>query len=198
MSLKLDDEDLEFTFDNIKAILVDIFVAGMDTSSATVIWVITFPLKHPTAMKKVQDETTKYSSITYIPLKTIRDCNIGGYKILAKTLVYVNAWAIGRDTEACGQNVEEFYPERFIGSSIDYKGQDFGLTYTIWLWSENSPWEEYIGAIMVELVLANLLYRFDWEIPFRMKKEDIDFDTAPGITMHKRNALYLMAKECKY
>ncbi|GKV18133.1 hypothetical protein SLEP1_g28554 [Rubroshorea leprosula] len=146
-------KDLEFTSDNIKAILVDIFVAGMDTS---------------------------------------------GYKILAKTLVYVDAWAIGRDTEACGQNVEEFYSERFIDSSIDYKGQDFGLIYTIWLWSENSAWEEYIGAAMVELVLANLLYRFDWEIPFRMKKEDIDFDTAPGITMHKRNALYLMAKECKY
>ncbi|GKV18134.1 hypothetical protein SLEP1_g28555 [Rubroshorea leprosula] len=219
-------KDSQYTFDNIKAILVDVFVAGTDTSSATVIWVMTFLIKHPTVMKKAQDEVRNLAGkkgfvneddiqdLPYLkavvketfrlqgtapllaPRETIRDCNIGEYKIPAKTLVYVNAWAIGRDTEAWGQNVEEFNPERFIGSSIDYKGQDFGLI-PFGSGRRICPGMN-MGATTVELVLANLLYKFDWEIPFGMKQEDLDFDTAPGITMHKRNALYLMAKECKY
>ncbi|GLU10307.1 hypothetical protein SLE2022_271230 [Rubroshorea leprosula] len=215
-----------FSFDNIKAILTDVFVAGTSTISAAVIWVMTFLMKHVAIMKKAQDEVRNLAGkkgfvnegdvqdLPYlkavvketfrlqgtapllVPRETIRDCNIGEYKIPAKTLVYVNAWAIGRDTEAWGQNVEEFNPERFIGSSIDYKGQDFGLI-PFGSGRRICPGMN-MGATMVEFVLANLLYKFDWEIPFGMKKEDLDFDTAPGIAMHKRNALYLTAKECKY
>ncbi|GLT97605.1 hypothetical protein SLE2022_151610 [Rubroshorea leprosula] len=211
------------SFDHIKAILMNVFVAGTDTGAATVVWAMTFLMKYPAAMKKVQDEVRnligkkgflnedEIQDLPYlkavvketfrlqstvpllVPRETIQDCNIGGYKIPAKTLVYVNAWAIGRDTETWGQNSEDFYPERFIGSSIDYKGQEFGLI----------PFGSgrricpgmYMGAATVELALANLLYRFDWKMPSGIKKEDLDFDTAPGITMHKRNPLYLLAAE---
>ncbi|KAK8527666.1 hypothetical protein V6N12_054871 [Hibiscus sabdariffa] len=49
-----------------------------------------------------------------MPRETLRKCSIGGYEVPAKSLVYVNAWAIGRDPEAW-ENPEEFCPERFIG-----------------------------------------------------------------------------------
>ncbi|GLT97597.1 hypothetical protein SLE2022_151540 [Rubroshorea leprosula] len=214
---------LHISFDHIKAVLMNVFVAGTDTSAATVVWAMTFLMKYPATMKKVQDEvrnlagkkrflnedeiqalpylkavvkeTFRLQSIVplLIARETLRDCNIGGYKIPAKTLVYVNAWAIGRDTEAWGQNSEDFCPERFMGSSIDYKGQDFGLI----------PFGSgrricpgmHMGAATVELALANLLYSFAWKMPSGMKKEDLDFDAAPGITMHKRNHLFLMAAD---
>ncbi|GKV42123.1 hypothetical protein SLEP1_g49565 [Rubroshorea leprosula] len=212
------------SFDHIKAMLMNVFVAGTDTSAATVVWAMTFLMKYPATMKKAQEEvrnfdgkkrflnedeiqdlpylkavvkeTLRLQSVVplLLPRETLRDCNIGGYKIPAKSLVYVNAWAIGRDTEAWGQNPEDFCPERFMDSSIDYKGQDFGLI----------PFGSgrricpgmHMGAATVELALANLLYRFDWKMPPGMKEEDLDFDPAPGLVIHKRNHLFLMATEC--
>jgi len=43
--------------------------------------------------------------------ETTKECYLGGYEIPTKTLVYVSAWAVGR----------------FLGSSIDLKGNDFEL-----------------------------------------------------------------------
>ena len=61
-----------------------------------------------------------------VPRDTLGKCSIDGYDIPPKTLVYVNAWAIGRDPEVW-ENPEEFLPERFLGSSVDFKGQDYQL-----------------------------------------------------------------------
>jgi len=50
-------------------------------------------------------------------------------------------------------------------------------------------------VLLTEITLANLLYSFDWELPAGMNKEDIDTDVIPGITMHKKNPLCLVAKK---
>ncbi|XVE69773.1 hypothetical protein DITRI_Ditri10aG0017900 [Diplodiscus trichospermus] len=213
---------VDLTMDHIKAILMNVFVAGTDTSAAAVIWVMTFLMKNPRCMKKIQEEVRNLigkkgfvneddvQGLTYlkaviketfrlqsivpllVPRETIRKCNIEGYEIPAKTLVYINAWAIGRDPEAW-ENPEEFYPERFIGSSIDYKGLDFELI-PFGAGRRGRP-GIHMGVATVELALANLVYKFDWEMPSGMNKEDIDFEVIPGITVHKKNALCLMARE---
>jgi len=51
-----------------------------------------------------------------------------------------------------------------------------------------------LGVATVDLILSNLLYAFDWELPCGMKKEDIDTDVMPGIAMHKKNDLCLVPK----
>ncbi|WRX31342.1 Cytochrome P450 - like 10 [Theobroma cacao] len=122
----------------------------------------------------------------------MRKCNIGGNEIPAKTLIHVNAWAIGRDPQAW-KNPKEFYSERFIDSSIDYKGLDFELI-PFGAGRRGCP-GIHMGVATLELALANLLYKFDWEMPAGMNKEDLDFDVIPGITMHKKNALCLVAHE---
>jgi hypothetical protein len=45
----------------------------------------------------------------------------------------------------------------------------------------------------LDLILANLLYSFDWKLPHGFVKEDIDTEMLPGITQHKKNPLYLVA-----
>ncbi|XP_038717984.1 cytochrome P450 71A1-like [Tripterygium wilfordii] len=128
-----------------------------------------------------------------VPRESIGKCNLDGYEIPAKTLVFLNAWAIGRDPEVW-ENPEEFYPERFIGSSIDFKGQDFGLI-PFGGGRRICPGLS-MGIATVELSLANLLYKFNWEMPAGMKKEDIDTDVLSSITMHNKNDLFLMARDC--
>jgi len=200
----------------------DIIVAGTDTSAAMVVWAMTELIKNPDVMWKVQDELRSLipnknfidegdlSKLTYLkavvketlrfhpaaPLLIVREaiekCSLQGYDILAKSLVLVNVWAIGRDPEIWN-NPETFMPERFLGSSIDFKGQDFELI-PFGAGRRMCP-GMLIGIANLELALANLLYSFDWELPTGVAKEDIDTDVIPGITMHKKNPLCLVAKK---
>jgi cytochrome P450 len=146
-------------------------------------------------LKAVVKETMRLQPTAplLLPRETTTECNIGGYEIPAKTLVYVNAWAIGRDTEVW-ENPYVFIPDRFLGSSIDLKGQDFELI-PFGAGRRICP-GIYMGIATVELSLSNLLYKFDWEMPGGMKREDIDVDdhTQPGLAMHTRDALCLVPK----
>lgn len=51
----------------------------------------------------------------------------------------------------------------------------------------------YLGMTMMELALANFLYKFDREMPSGIKKEDLDFEIRSGIITHKKNPLSLIA-----
>ncbi|XP_026437487.1 cytochrome P450 71B10-like [Papaver somniferum] len=48
------------TNDHIKAILMNVFLAGVDASSVTMNWAMAELIKNPAAMKKVQDEVRNY------------------------------------------------------------------------------------------------------------------------------------------
>ncbi|GAV74926.1 p450 domain-containing protein, partial [Cephalotus follicularis] len=220
-NLRNSELKVELSMNQIKAMLMNIFVAGTNTNAATIIWFMTFLMKNPIAMKKAQEEVRNLigtkgfvneddiQSLHYlkasvketmrlqppgpllVPRETTQKCNIGGYEIAAKTLVYVNAWAIGRDPEAW-DNTEEFNPDRFIGNSIDLKGNHFELI-PFGAGRRICPGLS-MGILNVELALANLLYKFDWKMPAGMKKADLDFDEIPGGTVHKKNALCLVCE----
>ena len=195
-------------------------MAGTDTSAAALVWAMTEVMKNPGVMKKAQEELRSafgkkgfvdeddLHKLPYlkalvketlrvhppapllVPRETLGKCSIDGYDIPPKTLVYVNAWAIGRDPEVW-ENPEEFLPERFLGSSVDFKGQDYQLI-PFGAGRRICP-GIHLAVVTVELALANLLYSFDWEMPHGMNKDDIDMDVKPGVVMHKRNALCLQA-----
>ncbi|KAJ4721694.1 putative Cytochrome P450 [Melia azedarach] len=212
---------IELALDHVKGVLMDVVIGGTDTGAATVIWAMTYLMKNPRVMKRAQEEVRQVvknkDSILHendvqrlqylkavvkesmrlqptapllVPRETIEKCTVAGYEIPFKTVVYVNAWAIGRDPEAW-DNAEEFDPDRFMGSSIDLKGQNYELI-PFGAGRRMCP-GMFMGLAIVELTLANLLWKFDWEMPAGMEKEDLDFDVLPGVTMHKKNVLWLMA-----
>ncbi|CAN1127217.1 Cytochrome P450 83B1 [Linum perenne] len=211
---------IRLTFDHIKAMLMDVFLAGTDTSAATVVWAMSFLMKNPKSMNKIQQEVRSLmgnkgfineddiQQLSYlnaviketfrlqptvpflVPRQTTTITHLDSYEIPPKTLVQINTWAIGRDPEIW-ESPEEFKPERFLESSIDVKGQDFELT-PFGAGRRICP-GLHLGLVNVELALANLVYKFDWGMPLGMKKEDLDMEVLPGITMHKRNHLRLVA-----
>ncbi|KAL1815925.1 hypothetical protein ACET3Z_018499 [Daucus carota] len=217
--LQMKKDSSEFTFDHVKAILMNVIVAASDTSAAAVVWAMTLLIKNPEKMKKVQQEVREVTGkkefldendvqkLVYlkavvkeamrlnppvpllVPRETIEKCVINGYDIEAKTLVYVNTYAIGKDPESW-ENPNEFLPERFMTSSIDFKGQDFELI-PFGVGRRICPGIA-MGVATTELALANLLYSFNWESPPGKKIEDIDMAALPGITMHKKNHLCLV------
>ncbi|CAO2817334.1 unnamed protein product [Amaranthus hypochondriacus] len=216
------DRSFHLTKEHIKAVLMNIFVAGTDTSSTMVEWAMTELMQNSNSMKKVQKELRNAAGnkgflnnadlmeLSYFkaivketfrlhpaaPLlivrETIQKSIVDGYDILPKTHVYVNAWAIGRDPNSW-KDPEKFIPERFVGSSIDFKGNDFQLI-PFGGGRRTCP-GLLLGHSIMELALANLLYSFDWELPTHLKKTHMNTDTLPGITMHKKYPIRLLAKQ---
>ncbi|WCJ38587.1 Cytochrome P450 71B34 [Euphorbia peplus] len=212
----------DFNRNNIKGVLMNLFLAGTDTGAITLNWAMAELVKNPRILMKAQDEVRKHvgnkgkvsesdlDKLEYLkmiiketfrmhpaaplllPRETISHCQINGYDIDPKTMIQVNAWAIGRDPKYW-KEPEQFYPERFADSSIDYKGQHF----------EFLPFGAgrrmcpgiHMATVTVEYALANLLYSFDWKLPEGMKKEDMNMEEKPGVslTITKKTPLVLLA-----
>ncbi|XP_048136286.1 cytochrome P450 71A9-like isoform X1 [Rhodamnia argentea] len=211
---------IALTGEQIKGVLTDMFNAGTDTSSATIVWTMTELARHPSVMRKAQEEVREAAKgklhveesdllgLAYlrsvikealrlhpplpllVPRATIEDCKIRGYEIPRGTTVFVNVTAISTDPN-CWENPEEFRPERFLNCSIDFKGQNYELL-PFGSGRRGCPGIHF-GVVIVELALANLLHQFDWKLPEGMRVEDIDMEEAYGLTTNKRTPLCLIA-----
>ncbi|GLT26372.1 hypothetical protein SLA2020_014440 [Shorea laevis] len=211
--------EFPLTDNNIKAVILDNLAAGSETSSTVVEWATSELLKNPRLMKEAQAEVRRVfdakgevdeggihelkflksivketlrlhpSVPLLVPRECTQNCVINGYDIPAKTKVIVNAWAIQRDPR-CWKEAEKFQPERFLGSSVDFRGTDFefipfGAGRTI------CPGITFPLA-NIELPLAKLLYHFDWKLPDGMKHEDLDMTESFGVTVKRKNNLFLI------
>ncbi|RWR95091.1 cytochrome P450 71A9-like protein [Cinnamomum micranthum f. kanehirae] len=212
--------DHNLTRDHIKGVLMNILVAGRSTDSTTIVWAMSELIRSPRVKKKAQEEVRRVignknkveesdlAQLQYlklvlketlrlhsrtpllIPRETIRHCMINGYDILPKTSVLVNTREIGRNTE-CWGNPDEFIPERFENSEVDYKGSHFELI-PFGAGRRICPRMTF-GMVTVELTMANLLYYFNWKFPSGANKKNMDMSEAPGITVHKKSDLLLVA-----
>ncbi|XBI87535.1 hypothetical protein VPH35_025612 [Triticum aestivum] len=132
------------------------------------------------------------------PHLAMADCNIDGYMVPAGTHVLVNVWAIGRDSSSW-QDAEEFIPERFIyeDSNVDvnFKGNDFKFL-PFGSGRRMCPGIN-LGIANFELMLANLMYHFEWELPPRVERKDIDMTEVFGLTVRRKDKLLLIPKSFK-
>ena len=99
----------------------------------------------------------------------------------------MNIWAIQLDPKI-QENPEEFIPERFENSQMDFKGQDF----------EFNPFGSGKMTCLafelpsVEYILANLFHWFDWKLPEDGSPEcEIDVSETYGLALKKRVPLFL-------
>ncbi|XP_058193843.1 cytochrome P450 736A117-like [Rhododendron vialii] len=203
--------------DSVKALILDVFVAGIDTTSTALEWVMTELLKHPQAMKKLQAEVRLIAQpnqpvteddldqMPYlkaviketlrlhppgpliVPRESTKDVQVMGYDIAAGTRVLVNAWAIGHDPTLWDEP-EEFRPQRFLNCPVDFRGHDFELI-PFGAGRRGCLGIRFAMAVD-ELAVANLVHKFDFALPDGV---ELDVSEAAGINVHKKFPLLLVA-----
>ncbi|MED6130396.1 hypothetical protein PIB30_000906 [Stylosanthes scabra] len=137
-----ENAEVKLDMDNIKSFIMDILVAGTDTTAVTMEWAMAELINNQRVMEKAREEVdavigkkrvveeSDIGNLPYIqaivketlrlhpagPLivrETSKRVVVNGYDIPAKTRLFVNAWSIGRDPNHW-DNPLDFRPERFI------------------------------------------------------------------------------------
>ncbi|KAK1319569.1 Cytochrome P450 71D10 [Acorus calamus] len=75
---------------------------------------------------------------------------------------------------------------------MDYKGHDFQFI-PFGAGRRICPGMAFAIAT-IELVLANLLNRFEWKLPGELRGEDLNMDETPGLTIRRKESLVLVAE----
>ncbi|KAF5474084.1 hypothetical protein F2P56_006017 [Juglans regia] len=213
--------EMRLSRENIKAFILDIFAAGTDTSAITTEWALAELINHPTMMEKARREIdsvigksrlVEESDIVNLPYlqaivkETLRlhptgpiilressqHCTIGGYEIPAKTRLFVNVWAIGRDPKHW-ESPLEFRPERFVSQSegsagksqLDVRGQHFHLL-PFGSGRRGCPGTS-LALQVVQTTLATLIQCFEWKVPGG--DGTVEMEEGPGITLPRAHPL---------
>nr|BAJ08322.1 flavonoid 3'-hydroxylase [Calystegia soldanella] len=138
-----DGEEEKLTDTEIKALLLNLFTAGTDTSSSTVEWAVAELIRNPRILKQAQSELESVvgpnrvvtepdlaqlpftqaivketfrlhpSTPLSLPRMASENCEINGYFIPKGATLLVNVWAIARDPNVWTDPLE-FNPARFL------------------------------------------------------------------------------------
>ncbi|KAL3629345.1 hypothetical protein CASFOL_026567 [Castilleja foliolosa] len=208
--------EVPITNDNIKAVLMDMFGAGIDTSTSVVDWALAELLKNPRVLQKTQDELrhvfdangrvvkeSYFDQLEYLklvmketlrlhptaPLLLPREC---------RESCRINGYDIPAKTRvlvnawamgrdpAFWEDAESFKPERFLEKAVDFKAASSFEYIPFGGGRRSCPGVTY-GPTTIELQLAMLLYYFDWVLPDGMKPEDVQMNEVLGVASRRKH-----------
>ncbi|KAL6131088.1 hypothetical protein ACLB2K_069466 [Fragaria x ananassa] len=216
--------EVGFSRVHIKALITDLFTASTDTTAIAMEWALAELINHPAVLEKAWEEIDRVvgngriveesdgPNLPYIqaiiketfrlhppvPMVTrisVEDCKVGEYVIPTNTILFVNNWAIGRDSKNWEKPLD-FWPERFLEggdqtSGMDVRGQHFqflpfgsgrricpGINLTM---------------KMVPSLVGAMIQCFDWKVIPSKKMNNIDgvveMDERPGLTTPRAHDL---------
>nr|AAS92624.1 cytochrome P450 [Hypericum androsaemum] len=212
------DENPELVeINDIKHLLLDLFVAGTETTSSTLEWAMAELLHKPTTMAKAKaeleqiigkgnsiDQESEVSRLPYLQAVIQETLRLHPAVPLllprrAGEEVHVSGFTIPKDAQvlvnvwAMGRDPEvwedpcSFTPERFLGSSIDVIGTCFELI-PFGAGRRICPGLP-LAMRMLQMMLGNLLLSFDWKLPDGVTPECMDMEDRFGITLQKAQPL---------
>ncbi|XP_065860350.1 cytochrome P450 76T24-like [Euphorbia lathyris] len=213
LNMSQEENDSDLSLVEIKHLLLDLFVAGTDTTAKTLEWGMAELLRNPEKLlnlkkelKEVEGEIQEsdINKLPYlqaivkeifrlhppapflVPHKAESDVEIGGFKIPKNAQILVNVWAMGRD-EKIWENPDRFEPERFLASKIDVKGRDFELI-PFGAGRRICPGLP-LAHRMLHLMLASLVHSFNWKLSHSVQPNELDMTEKFGLSLAKAQPL---------
>nr|KYP35757.1 Cytochrome P450 76C1 [Cajanus cajan] len=214
LNISQDNGKIEMDKDEIEHLLMNIFVAGTDTTTYTLEWAMAELLHNPKMMSKVQKELeevvgkgkaveeTDIGKLPYLeaviketfrvhppvplllPRKAESDVEIGGYTIPKDAQVLVNAWVIGRDPKKW-KNPSVFAPERFLEMESEIDVKGHHFELIPFGSGRRICPGLPLASRMLPLMLGSLLNCFGWRVEEGMKLDELDKEDEYGITLEK-------------
>ncbi|CAJ1949543.1 unnamed protein product [Sphenostylis stenocarpa] len=201
----------------IKATVMNIMLAGSDTTSTTMTWILAMLMKNPHALKRAQEEVDHHvgrerrveandlKNLVYlqaimketlrlyppgpllVPHEAREDCRIQGYHVPKGTRVFANVWKLHRDPSVWCEP-EKFSPERFMNENGEVdEGHHFEYL-PFGSGRRACPGSTFATQVSL-MTLARLLQGFDLEVPV---DEPVDLEEGLGITLPKMNPLQIL------
>ncbi|KAK4753516.1 hypothetical protein SAY87_001620 [Trapa incisa] len=222
------NSEMKLTRNHIKALVLDFFTAATDTSAIVLEWSLAELMNHPKVMEKAKQEITNvvgtarlvqesdipslpyiqaiiketfrlHPPVPIISRKSVEDAVINGYGIPAKSLMFINMWAIARDPKVWDHPME-YEPERFLGRSEDESIDIKGRNYELLPFGSGRRGCPGISLAMLEIpvTLAAMIQCFEWEScgPTGEIVRAVDMDERPGLTAPRANDLICLPRPC--
>ncbi|GAB4843947.1 hypothetical protein Ancab_013911 [Ancistrocladus abbreviatus] len=220
MGITEETEGVKLTMTNYKALLLNLFIAGTDTSSSTMEWAMAEMLKNPTILKHAQAEIdsvigknrrleeSDLPKLRYLqaicketfrrhpvvplslPRVTSEACQVNGYYIPKNTRLFVNVWAIGQDPELW-EGPLEFNPERFL-TEKGAKVEPWGNDFELIPFGSGRRICAGIrmGIAVVQYVIGTLVHCFEWKL---IDGVELEMEEVFGLVLGKAQRLKAFA-----
>ncbi|XP_054792122.1 flavonoid 3',5'-hydroxylase 2-like [Prosopis cineraria] len=212
--MKENPEGEPLTMTNVKALLLNLFTAGTDTSSSIIEWALSEMLQNPSIMKRAHDEMDRvigrqrrlqesdipnlpyFQAIckeTYrkhpstplnLPRVSTEACEVNGYYIPKGTRLSVNIWGIGRDPNVWDKPLE-FNPDRFM-SGRNAKIDPRGNDFELIPFGAGRRIcaGTRMGIVLVHYILGTLIHSFDWKLPHGLS--ELNMEESFGLALQKK------------
>nr|QST15072.1 CYP370C3 protein [Diaphanosoma celebensis] len=176
---------------NLKNLLIDLYAAGTETTSTSLLWLVLLLATHPEIQEKAQreidthvprdqlpsmehrpklnyTEATIRESMRYatiVPLgvfhSTLEDTEFRGYIIPKGTIIFGNAYKIHHDPEHW-EKPDEFYPEHFLDDDGHLTNPEAFIPFAI---GKRACLGESLAKMELFLFAAALLQKFTFKFP---------------------------------
>ena len=189
--------------------------AGVDTTSITLIWILSLLLNHPDILKKAQNELdiqvgtkrqvdeSDIKNLVYIhaiikeamrlypagplliPHESIEDCTVSGYHVPAGTRLLVNVWKLQHDPRVW-EEPYKFKPERFLTTHKDIDVRGQNMELLPFGSGRRICLGVSLSLQTMPYTLAALLQGFDFATP---SNEPVDMTERISLTLGKNTPL---------
>ncbi|XP_060118807.1 cytochrome P450 2K6-like [Heteronotia binoei] len=197
-----------FHNENLKCVVNDLFVAGMETTSTTLRWGLLLMIKYPDIQNKVQEEITKVigsappqiehrSKLPYtdavihevqrfanilpiaLPHATTVDVTLKGYFIPKGRQVIPLLYSVLYD-ESQWEKPLKFYPEHFLDSEGKFRKREAFMPFSA---GRRICAGEILARMELFLFFVSLLQRFTFQPAPGTSTEDLDLTPAIGFSL---------------
>ncbi|KAJ7950491.1 Cytochrome P450 family protein [Quillaja saponaria] len=216
--LSVVEDDSRFVHDRdtiIKSTIMGLILAGADTTSINLTWLLSLLLNNREALKRAQQEldlhvgrnrwveSSDINNLVYLqaiaketlrlyppgpvlaPHEAREDCQVAGYQVPKGTRLFVNAWKLHRDPTVWTEP-EKFLPERFLTSHASMDAYGQHFQFIPFGSGRRACPGINFATQVTQLTLARLLQGFEFETPMN---EAVDMIEGLGITLPKATPL---------